>query len=124
MNHNEIQDELRRMRELECKLSKNKEKDKLKELREELFHIPPIPPESPKSSTNEDMNQQLQKKSMIIQGKQSKIKSLKRQLRRRETKLEETETKSKGGEQRTTRLKRVLSSKDAEIAKREAKIQS
>ena len=98
----------------------------LKELRKELFHIPPIPPESPKSYTNEDMNQQLQieKKSMIIQEKQSKIKNLKRQLRRRETKLEETETKSKGGEQRTTRLKRVLSSKDAEIAKREAKIQS
>lgn len=102
----------------------NKEKDKLKELREELFHNPPILPESPKSSTNEDMNQQLQKKSMIIQEKQSKMKNLKRQLRRWETKLEETETKLKGSEQRTTRLKQVLSSKDAEIAKREAKIQS
>ena len=123
VNHSEIQDELRRMRELERKLSKNKEKDKLKELRDELFHIPPIPPESPKSSTNEDMNQQLQKKSMIIQEKQSKIKNLKRQLRRRETKLEETETKLKGSEQCTTRLKRALSSKDAEIAKREVKIQ-
>ena len=82
VNHSEIQDELRRMRELERKLSKNKEKDKLKELRDELFHIPPIPPESPKSSTNEDMNQQLQKKSMIVQEKQSKIKNLKRQLQR------------------------------------------
>lgn len=65
----------------------------------------PIPPESPTSSTNEEMNQQLQKKSMIMQEKQSNIKNLKRQLQRRETKLEETETKLKGCEQCTTRLK-------------------
>jgi len=41
----------------------------------------------------------------------------------KETKLEERETNLKGSEQYTTRLKRALSSKDAEIAKREVKIQ-
>ena len=87
VNHTEIQQELRKMREFECKLSKNKQKDKLNDFCEELFEIPPFSLNSStslssnpsNSSRNADIDKQLQKK---VQEKQSKIKNLKRQLRR------------------------------------------
>ena len=128
VNHTEIQTELIKMRELERKLSKNKQHDKLKDFRDEHFDIPPIPLNSSpspssnpsNSSRNTDVDKQLQEK---VQEKQSKIKNLKRQLRRREKKLEETETNLRGSKQCTVRLKRALSSKDAEIAERDVKIQ-
>ena len=53
VNHTEIQTELRKMRELERKLSKNKQHDKLKDFRDEHFDIPPIPlNSSPSPSSN------------------------------------------------------------------------
>ena len=127
VNHTEIQQELRKMREFERKLSKNKQKDKLNDFREELFDIPPFSLNSStslssnpsNSSRNADIDKQLQKK---VQEKQSKIKNLKRQLRRREMKLEDTVTKLRGSEKSTVRLKRALNSKDAEIAERDVKI--
>ncbi len=87
-----IQQVLRKLRETERALSKNKKKEKLNELHTIPFQLPGIPTLAGVAPASEEpvaeLAQSLHKKTEKLQKSQSAVKNLKRQVKRREDKLQ------------------------------------